>query len=56
VSARCGGDFDTHLCDPLTFELESGEHQLSFLTLEPGSKLDMVVITNDLDGRPSAAE
>ena len=56
VSARCGGDFETHLCDPLRFELESGEHRIAFLTLEPGSKLDMVLITNDLDGRPNIAD
>ena len=54
VSARCGGNFNEHLCDPLEFELESGEHRLSFFALESGSKLDMVVIAN-LDGPPSTS-
>lgn len=56
VSLRCGGTFDDHVCDPWTVPLEAGEHKITFIGLEPESKLDVVVITRDLEDRPKFAE
>ena len=50
VSLRCSGDEDTHLCNPLTLTLAPGEHTLSVLAHEKGSKLDVIVITNAVNG------
>ena len=47
VSLRCGGDHDTHGCDPQTFNLSPGRHYLVFRTREPGARLDSVRITNE---------
>jgi hypothetical protein len=57
VSVRCSGDEDTHLCNPLTLRLAPGEHTLSVLAREKGSKLDVIVITNAVNSpRPEIAD
>ena len=49
VSLRCSGDEDTHLCNPMILPLAPGEHTLSVLAREKGSKVDVIVITDALN-------
>jgi hypothetical protein len=56
VSLRCGGDNNVHNCNPQIFTLGPGEHTLSILGRESGSKLDAIVITDDVVGRPALAD
>ncbi len=52
VSLRCGGDFETHLCDPWSARLDAGGHSLTLLARELGSGIDALVVTDDPDYRP----
>ena len=57
MSLRCGGsDEDIHLCNPMTFPLDPGRHTLSVLGREEGSKLDVIVIKDEVKGRPEIAD
>jgi hypothetical protein len=44
ISARCGGTFDVHECNPLRFTLEPGAHTLTFETRDPDSALDRITV------------
>lgn len=46
ISTQCGGNFDHHLCDPRFFELETGRHTIRFVTREPNTRLDKIVIAD----------
>ena len=52
VSLRCGGTFEEHGCDPWHLELAPGQHAITFQTRDLGTRLDVVVITADLDWQP----
>lgn len=52
ISLRCGGDFETHLCDPWSARLDAGGHSLTLLAREFGSGIDALVVTDDPDYRP----
>jgi hypothetical protein len=44
ISARCGGTFDVHECNPLRFSLEPGAHTLKFETRERDFALDRITV------------
>lgn len=44
ISARCGGTFDSHNCDPLQFDWDAGEHTITFETLEADFGLDRLTL------------
>ena len=50
ISARCGGTFDVHECDPLRFTLEPGEHNLTFETRDRDFALDWITVRQASDG------
>jgi hypothetical protein len=52
ISLRCGGDFDTHNCDPWTPNLSEGPHTLVLGGREVDSRLDVLIVTNDPEYRP----
>lgn len=53
ISTRCGGSFETHLCDPLRPNLDSARtHTLALSGREAASALDVIVVTNDPDYDP----
>ena len=57
VSLRCGGsDNNTHQCNPKIFALDPGRHTLSVLGREDGAKLDVIVIRDEVEGRPEIAD
>ena len=57
VSLRCGGsDNNTHQCNPKIFPLDPGRHTLSVLGREDGAKLDVIVIKDEVEGRPEIAD
>jgi hypothetical protein len=49
VSAR---DLDGRPVDPLLFDLQPGRHTLRLRIREPGTRLDAILVTNDLAHRP----
>jgi beta-lactamase regulating signal transducer with metallopeptidase domain len=49
LSAR---ELDGRTVDPLLFDLQPGRHQLRIRTREPGTRLDAILVTNDLAHRP----
>lgn len=54
ISTRCGGSFDTHLCDPFRPNLESTRsHTLALSGRESFSAVDVIVVTNDPDYDPA---
>ena len=53
VSLRCGGTFEEHLCDPLRLELSPGAHEIVFSDREFDARLDVVVITTEVDRQPT---
>ncbi len=54
ISTRCGGSFETHLCDPLRPNLDAGRtHTLALSGREPNSGVDVIVVTNDPDYDPA---
>ncbi|MEU1972338.1 hypothetical protein ABZ477_11815 [Microbacterium sp. NPDC019599] len=55
ISLRCGGTFELHYCDPWEVTLTPGEHTLVLNAREADARVDVVVITNDLDYEPTGA-
>jgi beta-lactamase regulating signal transducer with metallopeptidase domain len=49
VSAR---DVEGHQVDPLIFDFQPGHHRLQLRTREKGTRLDAILVTNDLAHRP----
>lgn len=47
ISLRCGGRFDSHICDPFAATLDAGSHRLVLGARDEFAKLDAIEITND---------
>jgi hypothetical protein len=47
ISLRCGGTFNTHLCDPFAPTLDAGPHTLVLGARDPFARLDAIEVTND---------